>query len=77
MMRGRAVAARQVHTLEVGGSSPSPATTITTNNMKDEYQEKDYEDYENEASGCGTILTILLFITLFWLCVGAFFLFTK
>lgn len=26
MMRGRAVVARQVHTLEVGGSNPSPAT---------------------------------------------------
>lgn len=26
MMRGRAVVARQVHALEVGGSNPSPAT---------------------------------------------------
>lgn len=43
--------------------------------MEDKYEEKDERQVYFEQSGCGPILLVVAFIVLFWLGVGAFFLF--
>ena len=49
-MRGRAEAARQAHNLEVGGSSPSPATSSSFSVFDRRKYKKDFEEFR-ESDG--------------------------